>query len=85
MTGDATKPWPYCEGHPHCHDSRTRHYAQVGTTGTGLYWPSSNTLTSADEALPFSNVHIASGSGPQDPRWGQRLCRAHAFILWRCA
>lgn len=25
------KSWPYCQGHPHCHDSRTRRYSRVGT------------------------------------------------------
>lgn len=23
--------WPYCEGHPDCHDPHTRRYARTGT------------------------------------------------------
>lgn len=66
-----SKGWPYCEGHPHCHDSRTRRYAHYGTNG---------------HLLPEGHRSISFTFGAErDPRWGQLLCRAHALIIWGVA
>jgi len=65
-----TKSWPYCEGHPSCHDSRTRQYAYGATTTTnGLWGP----------------PPIIVSWGSRDQTWGKRLCRAHALIEFRVA
>jgi hypothetical protein len=68
-----TKPWPYCEGHPDCHDSRTRRYASGGTVATGCYPP----------VAPVIYVILDYSTG--SPAWGKRLCKAHALIKFGVA
>lgn len=65
--------WPYCEGHPGCHDPCTTQYARVFTGGVP-YWIGEGRV---------GEVMVTVGE--QDPKWGMRLCRAHAMIRFRVA
>jgi hypothetical protein len=64
--------WPYCEGHPQCHESRTRQYARSFTTAGG---------SGADYRIGDGQIgSVIISDSSRDPKWGPRLCRAHALI-----
>jgi hypothetical protein len=68
--------WPYCEGHPECHDSRTRQYARSFTAA-------SNGIDYLIGENTWGSVIVTAGS--RDPKWGARLCRSHALIQFGAA
>lgn len=65
--------WPYCQGHRSCHNPHTRQYARpffgIPNQIGDRFW----------EGL------VISDPPTRDPFWGERLCPAHALILYGVA